>query len=125
MNAEHPATADRSRQIVDAVLRGVAATSWSPEAVRDLLERLLNVMGLDYDQRVELLGGMLVTEAVRPYWLEGHSAADAHALLRARDAETADMVEALAPVLLGRAEARDEGRSALDEVAQILGSRSS
>jgi hypothetical protein len=124
MNAEHPAAADRSSQIIDAVLRGVAAVRWSPEDVRDLLVRVLAVSGLDYDQRVELLGGMFVTEAVRPYWVAGHSADDAHSLLWARDAEIADIVETLAPVLLGRAEARDEAQSAVDEVTSLLGNGS-
>jgi hypothetical protein len=84
-----------------------------------------SVSGLDYDQRVELLGGMFVTEAVRPYWVAGHSADDAHSLLCARDAEIADVVEALAPVLLGRAEARGDAQRAVAEVTSLIGSNPS
>lgn len=92
----------------------------SPESVRALLAQLLDSAGLDHDQRVEVLGGALVAEAVRPYWEAGHSPDDAHKLLRIRDGELADAVEALSPVLLGRAEARETAHDALRAIDEML-----
>ena len=123
MNAEHRAITDPSTQVVAGFIRLVQAVDWSPDAVRDLFTRLLGVTRLDHDQRVELAGAMLVTEAVRPYWDAGHDAHDAHARLRERDAEIADVVEALSAVLLGRAEAREEAQHAVEEFARIVATR--
>ena len=92
----------------------------SPEAVRDFLSQVLAAAGLEYDQRMELLGGLFVAEAVRPYWESGHAADDAHELLRLHDAELADAVEALSPILLGRAEAHEEAHLAVLEVDALL-----
>ena len=106
----------RNQQPVAANLRPA-----SLEAVRELVSGLLDAAGLSYDQRVEVLGGALVAEAVRPYWEAGSSADDAHDLLRRNDDELADVVESLSPVLLGRAEARVEAHQALAEIEALLG----
>ena len=92
----------------------------SLEAVRELVSELLDAAELDYDQRVEVLGGALVAEAVRPYWEAGNSADDAHDLLRRNDDELADVVESLSPVLLSRAEGRVEAHRALAEIQSLL-----
>ena len=105
----------RNPQPVDANLRPA-----SLETVRELVSGLLDAAGLDYDQRVEVLGGAFVAEAVRPYWEAGNSADDAHDLLRRNDDELADVVESLSPVLLGRAEARVEAHQALAEIEALL-----
>lgn len=120
MSAHNAAPARDATLAFEAGLRTLANRNWSPEAVRELLERLLDVTGLDYDQRVELLGGALVAECVRPYWLPGNSPEAAHGLLRRRDDELAEMVESVAPVLLARAEARDEARQALALIESLL-----
>ena len=105
---------------LDVALRGLSSANWSQEMARDLISRVLEATGLDYDQRIEVLGGAFVAEAVAPYWADGNSAPDAHALLRRRDDELADVVEALSPMLLGRAEAREQAVSAVDAVAALL-----
>ncbi len=92
----------------------------SPEMIRDLLARVLEAAGLDHDQRVEVLGGALVAEAVRPYWEAGHAPVDAHIELRRNDAELADVIEALSPVLLARAEAKDVARAAVRAIELLL-----
>jgi hypothetical protein len=94
---------------------------WTASQMRELLSKLLDAVRLDYDQRVELLGAVLVSEAVRPYWEAGHAPDEAHDLLRRHDEELADVVEALAPMLLGRAEARDEARLAVHAVEALYG----
>jgi len=119
----HRIAARHSTLAFDAALRSLAARAWSPEDVRELLGRLLDATGLDYDQRVEVLGGALVAESVRPYWLSGNSAGAAHDLLRRHDDELADVVETLSPVLLARAEARDEARKAIDLLEALLAPR--
>ncbi|MGH2633854.1 MAG: hypothetical protein ACRDG3_10630 [Tepidiformaceae bacterium] len=120
MSAHHAARTSHSSLAFEAALRTISVRRWSPEAVRELLERLLDASGLDYDQRVEVLGGALVAESVRPYWLSGNSADAAHELLRRHDGELADVVETLSPVLLARAEARDDARKAVELVQAML-----
>jgi hypothetical protein len=75
----------------------------SPERLRDLIAQLLDVAGLPHDDRVDVLGGALVSEAVRPHWLATDSPEDAHARLRQQSPELADAIEAIAPLLYGRA----------------------
>ncbi len=110
----------RPQSPVVAALDSMRAGVWTADQVRDLVALLLDVAGLDYDQRVEVLGGALVSEAVRPFWEAGHSAAEAHDLLCRRDPELAEVVEALSPVLLGRAEAKDEARAAIGMVEALF-----
>lgn len=111
----------RSIALIETAILGLNARPTSPEAVRALISYLFDVAGLDYDQRVEVLGCAFVAEAVRPYWEEGHGAEDAHDLLRVHDDELAEAVEALSPVLLGRAEAHTQAEQALREIDVLLG----
>jgi hypothetical protein len=104
----------------DGAAASLAQCVGSPDALRAVLTRLLDLSGLDYDERVELLGGALVEEAVRPYWSSGHSARASHDLLRRHDGELADVIETLSPVLLARAEARDEARAAITVLEALL-----
>jgi hypothetical protein len=85
----------------------------SPEHVRDLVEQLLTVAGLEREQRIELLGLALVEEAVRPFWDGEHTADQAHDALKSEDPGLAEAVEALAPILYGRA--------AVSAVEELLG----
>lgn len=89
--------------------------------IRSLISQLLDAAELDFDQRVEVLGAALVTEAVRPYWEVGNSAEAAHENLRRHDPEVADAIEAIAPMLYARAECADQAAIALDEVERLLG----
>ena len=127
MSSRRDQTDLRSAASLDVLLAALRASgrahSLSAERVREMIIRLLDVAGLDYDQRVEVLGGALVTEAVRPFWEAGYGPDDAHRSLRKRDAELADIVEALSPVFLARAEARDEAQCALAEVETLFGPR--
>ena len=92
-----------------------------PEQLSEAIQGLLDRSGLSSDERVQMLGGALVLEALRPYWGEGRTPADAHALLRRDDPELADAIEAIAPMLLGRAQVQEEAQAALDAVAALLG----
>lgn len=91
-----------------------------PERVADIIGRLLRESGLSSEDRVQLLGGALVVEALRPYWTDGRTPEQAHLALHAADAELADAVEALAPVLLGRAEVRAEAGAAIEAIEALL-----
>ncbi len=99
------------------------ARSCTAMEVRALITELLDAAGLDRDERVELLGGALVTEAVRPYWDEGRSAEDAHAALQIDDPELSEAVEAVAPMLLGRAEAREESQRLILDIERSMSHR--
>ena len=91
-----------------------------PATVADAMATLLDGTSLSNEDRVQLLGNALVMEALRPHWVDGRSPGEAHRLLRTSDPELADAVEALAPMLLGRAEARDDGQRAVAEVEELL-----
>ncbi|TAK79219.1 MAG: hypothetical protein EPO16_02320 [Dehalococcoidia bacterium] len=87
------------------------------------MQRLLAESGLTPDERVEVLGGALVVEALRPYWTGALSAEEAHDALRAADPELADAIEGLAPMLLGHAEVRAEAAAAIEAIGALLRSR--
>lgn len=121
MAASRPAVNTATLPVIKA-LQAMQPGSCTAESVRALISNLLDAAGLDYDQRVDVLGGALIAEAVRPYWEAGHDAESAHELLRSQDEELADMVEAVSPVLLARAEAQYQALDALAEVNALLGS---
>jgi len=85
-----------------------------------LLEEVFEESPLDAQQRVQLLGGALVMEALRPYWGADRSPHDAHDALRRADAELALVIEAIAPMLLGRVEAQEAGLAAIEAVEALL-----
>jgi hypothetical protein len=89
----------------------------------DALDALLAHSGLGADDRVQALGGALVREALRSYWGHGRTPSQAHEALRRADAELADVIEALAPLLLGRAQAREDGAQAIATVESLLRGR--
>jgi len=92
-----------------------------PEQLSEAIHALLDRSGLAPEERVQMLGGALVLEALRPYWGDGRTPADAHALLRRDDPELADAIEAIAPMLLGRAQAQEDALAAVDAVNALLG----
>lgn len=98
-----------------------ATRTMSAAELQATIIELLDAAGLDQDARVEILGGALVSEAVRPYWESGLSASDAHDALARNDEELAEAVEALGPMLLGRANARDDAERAIGSVERMLG----
>ncbi len=91
-----------------------------PERIAEALRRLLGESGLTSEERVQVLGGALVVEALRPYWTDERSAEAAHFALRAKDPELADAIEALAPMLLGRAEVREEAGAVIEAIEALL-----
>ncbi len=93
----------------------------SSESIVDAIGRLLSATNLGTDELVVLLGNALVVEALRPHWGPGRTADDAHRRLRTADPELAGAVEALAPMLLGRAVARTEGQLAVAAIQDLLG----
>lgn len=105
----------------EALVTNVAPGPWTPEQVRGLISRLLDATGIDYDQRVEVLSGTLVSEAVRPHWEAGLTADEAHDRLCRNDPELAEVVEMVSTVLLARVEAQDEARAMIGFLeAEIL-----
>ncbi|MXY36987.1 MAG: hypothetical protein F4Y54_09555 [Dehalococcoidia bacterium] len=91
----------------------------------EMVQRALIEAGYETSDRVEVLGGAFVAEAVRRYWAEGLSAAEAHHRLCAEDPELARAIEALAPLLLNRAEARDQREAAVAAVELLLAASAS
>ena len=96
---------------LDTARKSVPSAEWTCEQARVLIAQLLDATGLDYDQRIEVLGGALVSEAVRPYWESGSTADEAHERLCRNDSELAEVVESVSTVLLARAEAQDDART--------------
>lgn len=96
----------------------------TPDQLSKLVCGLLDAAGLTPEQRLEVLGGAFVSEAVRPHWLTAGAAVEAHDRLRGEDSELADAVEALAQVLLGRQETREEASHALAELDRMFGTQS-
>ena len=94
-----------------------------PERVADAIGRLLGESGLPPEDRVQVLGGALVVEALRPYWTGTRTAEQAHEALRTADPELADAIEGLAPMLLGRAEVRTEAGAAIEAIEALLRTR--
>ena len=105
---------------VSSLAKMLPGATTSSEQMTALLCGLLEAAGLTPEQRLELLGGAFVAEAVRPHWNGETFAERAHDALRAEDCELADAVEALAQVLLGRAQTRDDARDALAELDRLF-----
>ena len=91
----------------------------SVDQLSKLVRDLLDAAGLTPEQRIEVLGGAFAAEAIGPHWEAGEPA-DAHASLRSADEELCDAVEAVAQVLLGRAETREEAAAAIAELDRLL-----
>ena len=92
----------------------------SVDQLSALLCGILEAAGIPAPRRVEVLGGALVTEAVRPHWGSAPSAEAAHEALRTADPELAEAVEALSVLLLGRAETREMALAAIAAVQDLL-----
>ena len=85
----------------------------------EIVHRALADAGYEAADCVDVLGGAFVCAAVRRYWTEGLSAAEAHDRLCADDPELARAIEALAPLLLGRVAASDQ-RAAVVAAVELL-----
>lgn len=72
------------------------------------------------DDRIQILGGAFVIEALRPYWQTGLTAAEAHESLYAAEPELALIVESLAPLLLRRELARQDAAEILRELERLF-----
>ncbi len=86
----------------------------------EIVQRALVQAGYEASDCVDVLGGAFVSAAVRRYWAEGLSPAEAHERLCAEDPELARAIEALAPLLLDRAEARGQREAAIAAVELLL-----
>ena len=86
----------------------------------EIVQRALVDAGYEAGDCVDVLGGAFVSAAVRRYWAEGLSAAAAHERLCADDPELARAIEALAPLLLDRVEARGQQEAAVAAVELLL-----
>ncbi len=109
--------AARASSLAKMLTGSVGASS---EQVTALVCGLLDAAGFTPEQRLEVLGGAFVAEAVGPFWDGSGNANRAHDALRIRDEELADAVEAVAQVLLGRDESRVEARAALAELDRLF-----
>lgn len=89
------------------------------EAV-EIVQRALAEAGYEAGDWVDVLGGAFVAAAVRRYWAEGLSPAEAHERLCAEDPDLARAIEALAPILLDRAEAAGQREAAVAAVELLL-----
>lgn len=86
----------------------------------EIVQRALVEAGYEASDCVDVLGGAFVSAAVRRYWAEGLSPAEAHERLCAEDPDLARAIEALAPLLLDRAEARGQREAAIAAVELLL-----
>ena len=86
----------------------------------EIVQRALVDAGYEPGDCVDVLGGAFVSAAVRRYWAEGLSAAEAQERLCADDPELARAIEALAPLLLDRVEARGQQEAAVAAVELLL-----
>ena len=86
----------------------------------EIVQRALVDAGYEAGDCVDVLGGAFVSAAVGRYWAEGLSAAEAHERLCAEDPELARAIEALAPLLLDRVEARGQQEAAVAAVELLL-----
>ena len=119
MNARHAFPSDERssrRRLLAADLEN-ADLATTGEAMSALIDET----PLSHEDRVQLLGNALVMEALRPFWIDGRRPGEAHRMLRGEDPELADAVEALAPMLLSRAESRDVAQRAVTEAQVLLG----
>jgi hypothetical protein len=89
------------------------------DTLRDWLCEVLASAQLTPEQKVELLGGAFVVEAVRPF-TTAEGADEAHEKLRSADPELAGAVEALAPMIYGRARAARDAASAIAAIEEML-----
>lgn len=89
------------------------------EAV-EIVQRALVEAGYDAGDCIDVLGGAFVSAAVRRYWMAGLDAEEAHERLCADDPELARAIEAVAPMLLDRAEASDQHAAAVLAVELLL-----
>jgi hypothetical protein len=91
------------------------------DEVGEAIELLLSAGELTAEQRIEVLGGLLAVEVLRPYWRRNRFPDDAQESLRQDDPDLAAVLEALAPVLLGRAQAREDAAAAVAHVETLFG----
>lgn len=118
-----PHTPRRRKPAIAGPDRPPQAWGGTPEQLAEAVQALLDRSSLSHEERVQLLGGALVMEALRPHWGDGRSPSDAHGRLRTHDPELADAIEALAPMLLGRAHGRAQAAAALAAVEELLRGR--
>ncbi|MBA4180518.1 MAG: hypothetical protein C0506_08020 [Anaerolinea sp.] len=95
------------------------ANELTPDRLRDLVCELLDAAKLTPEEKVQLLGGAFVVEAVRPFTGDG-GAGQAHLRLQAHDPELAAAVESLAPMIYGRARAAADATAAIAAVEELL-----
>jgi hypothetical protein len=95
----------------------------SVDQLSKLVRDILDAAGLSPEQRIDVLGGAFAAEAIGPHWDPDESPDAAHSSLRIADEELCDAVEAVAQVLLGRAESREEAREALAELDRLFSER--
>ena len=93
----------------------------TPEEVAHAIHTLLDQSRLSHDERLHALASAFVIEALAPYWTGGRDPNEAHDALCATDTELAQVIEALAPMLLGHIEVHAEARDAIATIESMLG----
>lgn len=93
----------------------------TPEQLVEAVHTLLDQAGASNEDRIDLLARSLVVEALRPYWTGGRSPQEAHEALCTADPELAAVIEAIAPMLLGRSEVRQTADEAIASIEALLG----
>ncbi|GMU41337.1 MAG: hypothetical protein AMXMBFR23_22030 [Chloroflexota bacterium] len=114
-----PRRSPEPKSLKRALLR-LDLRSGTPDQIGTAIEVMLDEADLPAARRVELLGGLIVVEALRPYWKHGRTPQEAHESLRRDDPELAEAIESLAPMLLGRAQAREDAAAAIDAFEAML-----
>lgn len=93
----------------------------TPEQLTQALQSLLQQSHLERDERLQSIASAFVLEALAPYWTGGRTPNEAHDALCEADPDLARVIEALAPMLLGTIEVREEAQEAIATIEAFLG----
>lgn len=111
-----PANGSSKRDLLRADLRRS-----TPQELAHALHALLDQSRLAREERLHALASAFVIEALAPYWVDGRTPEEAHEALLSTDTELASVIEALAPMLLGRIEVHEDAREAIATIEAMLG----
>lgn len=117
------AQAPRRRPVTKRDLLSADLRHSTPEQLAETVQALLDQSSATAEERVHLLASAFVVEALRPFWTHDRTPQQAHDALCREDPDLAAAIEALAPMLLNRAELREAAQDAIASVEAILGLR--
>ncbi|MEX2374381.1 MAG: hypothetical protein WD942_02195 [Dehalococcoidia bacterium] len=100
---------------------GASPSDIPEQRITSAIGQLLEGSELHSDERLHALASAFVVEALRPYWPAHRTAAEARDALCLADPEVANVLATLAPMLIGRIQAREDGQTAVAAAESMLG----